>query len=484
MRRRIVAIAACFLAAGTFALLVWPTPYQYDEITAGQARIPFRTHRLTGAAERLGHQGWEPAVRPQRVATPEELTNIRIDGRMAAGGVITGTIYNGTACDLAGTEVVVAAWSKPRTYTVRDPKTGRTVTFRWNGPAPPTDADLDEIFAERGRYNYEGVFDEQKSKDLAEKLKLQGIDLKALLEQEEAQKRLSETGRALRIPTRVSPLSTSTFTLPTGFAEFDATDKWAWTLSISRALLEPSAASAACDASLAKAQSHAAPSLGQRFASRAFWGGLIRVAFWGGLMGAAFGCLEYFYLRRRRRAAAEVVSVTADVGTADAGAAAEAGDNENRGNSRVKSVGITLAAGVLGIALMKGLARLPSAIQQSGNAAGQEEVLTDAELTRVADQISQTLPRMLDKYTQLNSASALPGGQLVYLHTLLNYPDDFGAELTSLVAELRPQVVNHACTMPETRDGLLKRGVVMRYRYFDKHGRFVGEVAVRMSDCQ
>jgi len=33
-------------------------------------------------------------------------------------------------------------------YTVRNPATNQTVTFRWNGTEPPSDADIDEVFAE------------------------------------------------------------------------------------------------------------------------------------------------------------------------------------------------------------------------------------------------------------------------------------------------------------------------------------------------
>ena len=32
-------------------------------------------------------------------------------------------------------------------YTVRDTATNKTITFRWNAPQPPTDADMEEIFA-------------------------------------------------------------------------------------------------------------------------------------------------------------------------------------------------------------------------------------------------------------------------------------------------------------------------------------------------
>jgi hypothetical protein len=35
----------------------------------------------------------------------------------------------------------------PKRYTVRDPESGRTVTFAWSGDAPPTDDDMAEVFA-------------------------------------------------------------------------------------------------------------------------------------------------------------------------------------------------------------------------------------------------------------------------------------------------------------------------------------------------
>lgn len=35
-------------------------------------------------------------------------------------------------------------------YTVRDPETGRTITFNWSGAQPPTDEDLAEVFASAG----------------------------------------------------------------------------------------------------------------------------------------------------------------------------------------------------------------------------------------------------------------------------------------------------------------------------------------------
>lgn len=38
----------------------------------------------------------------------------------------------------------------PKTYTVRDKQTGKTVTFKWNQTNPPTDADFEEVFGSAG----------------------------------------------------------------------------------------------------------------------------------------------------------------------------------------------------------------------------------------------------------------------------------------------------------------------------------------------
>ena len=35
---------------------------------------------------------------------------------------------------------------QPKKYTVEDPK-GRRITFEWNKPTPPTEADLQQIFS-------------------------------------------------------------------------------------------------------------------------------------------------------------------------------------------------------------------------------------------------------------------------------------------------------------------------------------------------
>jgi len=52
--------AALALAALLCAAFVWPTPYRYDHFTAGGTSLPVRIHRITGRAEILRLNGWEP----------------------------------------------------------------------------------------------------------------------------------------------------------------------------------------------------------------------------------------------------------------------------------------------------------------------------------------------------------------------------------------------------------------------------------------
>ena len=51
------------------------------------------------------------------------------------------------------------------------------------------------------------------------------------------------------------------------------------------------------------------------------------------------------------------------------------------------------------------------------------------------------------------------------------------------VAAAKKQVTEGACKTPETRDGLLKKGVTLRYAYFDKDKQPIASVEVAPSDC-
>jgi len=51
------------LLALAFAYLVWPSPYRYTSYAGG---FPVRVHRLTGRAEILRDDGWQP-MQPRKL---------------------------------------------------------------------------------------------------------------------------------------------------------------------------------------------------------------------------------------------------------------------------------------------------------------------------------------------------------------------------------------------------------------------------------
>lgn len=103
-----------------------------------------------------------------------------------------------------------------------------------------------------------------------------------------------------------------------------------------------------------------------------------------------------------------------------------------------------------------------------------------AALSKVANDINKTLPRMLNSETQCDSVAALEN-TLIYKYTLVNYRS---SQITakyiqkSLASETRDGV----CTNPSTRK-LLKSGVTMVYSYHSSDGFYITEIPVHGSDC-
>lgn len=102
-------------------------------------------------------------------------------------------------------------------------------------------------------------------------------------------------------------------------------------------------------------------------------------------------------------------------------------------------------------------------------------------LTKVAAQINQSVPVMIDKETELLPAGVAEG-TLIYNYRLVNFS---AAQLDhkKFAAAARRQVTQGACSRPETRDGFLKKGVTLRYSYYDKDKQPIATVNVRPSDC-
>ena len=57
------------------------------------------------------------------------------------------------------------------------------------------------------------------------------------------------------------------------------------------------------------------------------------------------------------------------------------------------------------------------------------------------------------------------------------------AALERAIYSIRPDSVRQACSTPETRQGLLDRGIKMQFRYHDQHREYITYFTISRSDC-
>ena len=102
-------------------------------------------------------------------------------------------------------------------------------------------------------------------------------------------------------------------------------------------------------------------------------------------------------------------------------------------------------------------------------------------LKSMAAEINRGVPVMIDAETELLSVDAAPA-TLTYNYRLVKYS---AAQLDheKFAAGVKQRVTQGACNRPETRDNFLKRGVTLRYAYFDKDRRPIATVGVTPADC-
>ena len=102
-------------------------------------------------------------------------------------------------------------------------------------------------------------------------------------------------------------------------------------------------------------------------------------------------------------------------------------------------------------------------------------------LGKIAAEINRSVPLMIDQETELMPAAGAPG-MLIYNYRLVSYsvsqldPHRFAAGAQQRIAQ-------SVCSRPETRDDFLKKGVTLRYSYFDKDKQHIATVDVTPADC-
>ncbi len=102
-------------------------------------------------------------------------------------------------------------------------------------------------------------------------------------------------------------------------------------------------------------------------------------------------------------------------------------------------------------------------------------------LGKIAAEINRSVPVMIDQETELMPAAGAPG-MLIYNYRLVSYS---AAQVDSqrFAANARARIAQSVCSRPETRDDFLKKGVTLRYSYFDKDKQHIATVDVTPADC-
>jgi hypothetical protein len=110
-----------------------------------------------------------------------------------------------------------------------------------------------------------------------------------------------------------------------------------------------------------------------------------------------------------------------------------------------------------------------------------EDPRSKEHLGKVAAEINRSIPVMIDKETELLPVQGVDG-MLIYSYRLVSY-SAAQVDANKFAAGAKQRVAQAACSRPETRDDFLRKGVALRYSYFDKDKQHIATIDVKPSDC-
>ncbi len=110
-----------------------------------------------------------------------------------------------------------------------------------------------------------------------------------------------------------------------------------------------------------------------------------------------------------------------------------------------------------------------------------EDPRSQAHLGRIAAELNRSVPVMIDQETELMPSQGVEG-VLIYNYRLVNYS---AARINreKFAAGAKPRLRQAACNTAETRDDFLKKGVTLRYSYYDKDKQPIATIDVTPADC-
>ena len=102
-------------------------------------------------------------------------------------------------------------------------------------------------------------------------------------------------------------------------------------------------------------------------------------------------------------------------------------------------------------------------------------------LSKIAVELNRSVPVMIDKETELTLVEGHEA-MLIYKYRLVPYSvRQLNHE--RFAAGAKQKVTQGACNQPVMRDDYLKKGVTLRYSYFDKDKQHIATVDVAPADC-
>jgi len=102
-------------------------------------------------------------------------------------------------------------------------------------------------------------------------------------------------------------------------------------------------------------------------------------------------------------------------------------------------------------------------------------------LSKVAAELNRSVPVMIDDETELLPAQGAQA-MLIYNYRLVKYSVS-QLDHQKFAAGAKQKVTQGVCNEPVPRDDFLKKGVTLRYSYFDKDKQHIATFDVAPADC-
>ena len=106
---------------------------------------------------------------------------------------------------------------------------------------------------------------------------------------------------------------------------------------------------------------------------------------------------------------------------------------------------------------------------------------SEERLSKIAAEHNRSVPVMIDKETEL---TAVEGHEAMLIYKYRLVPYSVGQlDHQKFAAAAKQRLAQVGCNQPEVREDYLKKGVTLRYSYFDKDKQHIATVDVTPADC-